>query len=105
MRESKAGVEGESTQQSTNEQGGIETAKDRLRDMADATGERVKDAAKITEQMAGEVSDQAREYGNQAQEVAKQVRPFIEKSMKEQPIATLAGVAVLAFVAGALWKR
>ena len=86
-------------------QGGTETAKDRLRDMADATGESVKDAAKITEEMAGKVADQAREYGNQVQDVAKQVRPFVEKSMKEQPIATLAGVAVFAFVLGALLRK
>ena len=33
------------------------------------------------------------------------IRPFVEKSMKEQPIATLAGVAVLAFALGALWKK
>ena len=92
-------------QKSTYEQGGIETAKDRLRDMADATGERVKDAAKTTEEMASKVADQVREYGNQVQEVTKQVRPFIEKSLKEQPIATLAGVAVLAFALGALWKK
>ena len=92
-------------QNSTNEQGGIETAKDRLRDMADATGERVKDAAKTTEEMASKVADQAREYGNQVQGVTKQVWPFVEKSMKEQPIATLAGAAVLAFALGALWKK
>ena len=92
-------------QKSTYEQGGIETAKDRLRDMADATAERVKEAAKTTEEMASKVADQAREYGNQVQEVTKQVRPFMEKSLKEQPIATLAGVAVLAFALGALWKK
>ena len=73
--------------------------------MADATGERVKDAAKTTEEMASKVADQVREYGNQVQEVTKQVRPFMEKSLKEQPIATLAGVAVLAFALGALWKK
>ena len=86
-------------------QSGAEAAKDRLRDMADRTGEMARDAAKTTEEMAGKVADQAREYGEQAQEVAKQVRPFIEKSMKEQPIATLAGAAVLAFVLGALWRK
>jgi hypothetical protein len=88
-----------------NDQGGIETAKDRLRDVADATGEGVKDAAKTTQEMAGKVADQARQYGEQAQDAAKQVRPFIEKSLKEQPLATLAGIAVLAFVLGAVWKR
>ena len=82
-----------------------ETAKDRLRDMADATSEKVKDAASSAQDMAGRVANQARDYGDQAQEVAKQVRPFLEKSLKERPMATLAGAAALAFVLGALWKK
>jgi ElaB/YqjD/DUF883 family membrane-anchored ribosome-binding protein len=75
-------------------QGGTEITKDRLRDMADTTGE-----------MAGRVADQAREYGEQAQEVAKQVRPFLDKSLRKNPMTTLAGAAVLGFVLGALWKN
>ena len=55
--------------------------------------------------MAGKVADQAREYGEQAQDAVKQVKPFVEKSLKEQPMVTLAAVAVLGFVLGALWKR
>ena len=55
--------------------------------------------------MASRVADQARDYGDQAQEVAKQVRPFLEKSLREKPMATLAGAAALAFVLGALWKK
>ena len=82
-----------------------ETAKDRLRDMADATSETIKDAARSAQDKAGRVADQARDYGDQAQEVAKQVRPFLEKSLKERPMATLAGAAALAFVLGALWKK
>ena len=30
---------------------------------------------------------------------------FVEKSLKEQPMATLAGAAVIGFVLGALWKK
>jgi hypothetical protein len=86
-------------------QGGTEAAKDRLRDMADATGESVKDAAQVTDEMARQLADQARQYGEQAQDLAKQVRPFLEKSMREQPIATLAGAAALAFALGALWRK
>jgi ElaB/YqjD/DUF883 family membrane-anchored ribosome-binding protein len=86
-------------------QGGTESAKDRLRDMADATGERMKDAATSAQDMANRVADQAREYGDQAQEAAKQVRPYLEKSLKEKPMATLAVAAGVAFVLGALWKK
>ncbi len=84
---------------------GTETTKDRLRDMADTTGEKMKDAASSAQEMAGRVADQAREYGEQAQEVAKQVRPFLDKSLKENPMTTLAGAALVGFVLGALWKN
>ena len=83
----------------------IETAKDRLHDMADAAGGKVKDVASSAQEIAGDIADQAREYGEQAQEAAKQVQPFVEKSLKEQPMATLAGAALLGFVLGALWKK
>jgi ElaB/YqjD/DUF883 family membrane-anchored ribosome-binding protein len=86
-------------------QSGTETAKDRLRDMADASSEKLKDAASSAQDMAGRVADQAREYGDQAQETVKQVRPYLEKSLKEQPMTTLAGAAVVGFLLGALWKK
>jgi ElaB/YqjD/DUF883 family membrane-anchored ribosome-binding protein len=86
-------------------QGASETAKDRLRDIADATGEKAKEVAGRAQEMAGNITDQARQYGTQAQEAAQQVKPFLEKSLKEQPMATLAGAAALGFVLGALWKK
>jgi hypothetical protein len=51
------------------------------------------------------VADQARVYSEQVQGAAKQVKPLVEKSLKEQPLATLAGVVALGFVLGALWKK
>ena len=64
---------------------GTETAKDRLGSMADATTDKMKEVADSAQEMAGKVADQAMEYGGKAQDAAKQVRPFMEKSMKEQP--------------------
>ena len=84
---------------------GQDTAKDRQQGMAEATADKVKDVAANAQEMAGKVADQAREYGEQAQEAAKQIRPFMEKSLKEQPIATLTGVAIFGFLLGALWKK
>ena len=49
--------------------------------------------------------EQAREYTDQAQEAVKNFKPFVEKSMKEQPMATLAVAAAVGLVLGALWKR
>jgi ElaB/YqjD/DUF883 family membrane-anchored ribosome-binding protein len=51
------------------------------------------------------VGRQAREYGEEAQDAARQVRPFVERSLKDQPMVTLAAAAVIGFVLGALWKR
>ena len=86
-------------------QGVAANAKDRLSEMADTATDKVKDMAEGAQDMAGKVAHQAREYGEQAQDAVKQVKPFVEKSLKEQPMATLAAVAVLGFVLGALWKR
>jgi ElaB/YqjD/DUF883 family membrane-anchored ribosome-binding protein len=56
-------------------------------------------------EVAGKITEQAREYGEKAQEAARQARPFVEKSLREQPLITLAGVAAIGFVLGTLWKK
>jgi len=86
-------------------QGVAANATDRLSEMADTATDKLKDVAESAQDMAGKVADQARVYGEQAQDAVKQVKPFVEKSLKERPMATLAGVAVLGFVLGALWKK
>ena len=85
--------------------GTAEVAKDRLREMADKATDQFKGAVDSAQQLAGRVGEQAREYGEKAQDIAKEVKPFVEKSLKEQPMATLAGAALIGFVLGALWKR
>jgi len=80
-------------------------AEDRLRDTAEATGERIKAASDSAQDVAPSVADKARRYGKQAQDAVKQFRPFVEKSLKQQPMATLAGAAAIGFVLGALWKK
>jgi ElaB/YqjD/DUF883 family membrane-anchored ribosome-binding protein len=57
------------------------------------------------QEIADKVAERAREYGEKAQEAAKDFKPFVERSMKEQPVGTLAAAAVIGFVLGALWKR
>jgi ElaB/YqjD/DUF883 family membrane-anchored ribosome-binding protein len=79
--------------------------KQRLQGMADAAGERFQDASDQVQDLANQVSEQAREYGEKAQEVARQFKPFVEKSLKEQPMTTLAGAAAIGFLLGALWKK
>lgn len=79
--------------------------KDRLRDMADTATDKLKEAGESAQEMADRIAVQAREYGEKAQDAARQVKPFVEKSLKEQPMTTLAGAAAIGFVLGALWKK
>ena len=58
--------------------------------MTDALAQKVTDATAGAQELAGKVADQAREYGEQAQEAVKNFKPYVEKSLKEQPMATLA---------------
>jgi ElaB/YqjD/DUF883 family membrane-anchored ribosome-binding protein len=78
---------------------------ERLQEMADTATERIKGVADQAQELAGDVSRQAREYGEKAQDAARQVKPFVEKSLKEQPMTTLAAAAAIGFVLGALWKK
>jgi ElaB/YqjD/DUF883 family membrane-anchored ribosome-binding protein len=82
-----------------------EDATDRARGVADVTSDRLKDAGDKAQQMAYDMAEQTRQYGQKAQDAARQFKPFVERSMKDQPMATLAGAALIGFVLGALWKK
>jgi ElaB/YqjD/DUF883 family membrane-anchored ribosome-binding protein len=71
----------------------------------ESTMERAKDAAAEVQDYAGRIAEQAREYGEKAQDAARNFKPYVERSMKEQPMATLAVASVIGFVLGALWKK
>jgi ElaB/YqjD/DUF883 family membrane-anchored ribosome-binding protein len=47
----------------------------------------------------------ARQHGEKAEDAVRQVRPLAERSMKEQPMATLAGAAAIGFWLGVLWQK
>ena len=74
-------------------------------DAAGAVTEKLGDAAAQAQELAGHVVEQARVYGEQAQEAVKSFKPYVEKSMKEKPMATLAVAALIGAVLGALWKK
>ena len=67
--------------------------------------DRVKDAAGEVQDYAGKLAEQGRKYCEKAQEAARNFKPYVEKSMKEQPMATVAMASVVGFVLGALWKK
>jgi ElaB/YqjD/DUF883 family membrane-anchored ribosome-binding protein len=50
------------------------------------------------------VAERGREVGEDVQAVAGNIKSAVDTSVKEQPMATLAVVAALGFVMGALWK-
>lgn len=78
---------------------------DRLREMEDVATDRVKNATETAEEFAGRVAEQALEYGKKAQQAVENFKPYVERSMKEQPMATLGIAAAIGFVLGALWKK
>lgn len=71
--------------------------KERTAEQMDKLGGQVEDAAKA-------VRDRGREMGDQVQVVADNFKTALDKSVRDQPIATMALTAALAFVIGALWK-
>jgi ElaB/YqjD/DUF883 family membrane-anchored ribosome-binding protein len=61
--------------------------------------------ADAMEDVATRIPDQGRAAGQQLREVAGNISGAVDKSIKEQPMATLAAAAVIGFMLGALWKR
>ena len=54
---------------------------------------------------AEDLLNQTRELGAKAQDALQSAKPLLEKSVKEQPMTTLAAMAAVGFVLGALWKK
>ena len=82
-----------------------EKATDQFEKLADKATDRFRDAADQAEHFAGRVVEQGREVRKDVQEVAGNLKGAVDKSLKDQPMATLALAAVLGFVLGALWKK
>ena len=79
-------------------------ATDQFEKIADKATDKFRDVADQAEHFAGRVAEQGREVGDKMQEVAGNLKGAVDKSVKDQPMATLAIVAVLGFVLGAIWK-
>jgi ElaB/YqjD/DUF883 family membrane-anchored ribosome-binding protein len=79
-------------------------ATDQFEKIADKATEKFRDAADQAEHFASRVAEQGREAGDKMQEVAGNLKGAVDKSVKDQPMATLAIAAVLGFVLGAIWK-
>jgi ElaB/YqjD/DUF883 family membrane-anchored ribosome-binding protein len=77
---------------------------DKMSDLKDKASDQVSKAADQVEGMATRVAEQGREAGERVQEVAGNFKGAVDKSLKDQPMATLAGAAAVGFVLGAIWK-
>jgi ElaB/YqjD/DUF883 family membrane-anchored ribosome-binding protein len=73
-------------------------------DFAGRASAKIDRAVESAEQTAHSIANQTREAGESVQEVAGNVKVAIDRSVKEQPMATLAVAAALGFVIGAIWK-
>lgn len=60
--------------------------------------------ASDVEAAADSVLAQAREAGENAQQVADNFQKAVDKSVRDQPMATLFMAGVVGFILGALWK-
>ncbi len=72
--------------------------------MADKATDQFNQVASSVENVAHRVADQGREASERMQEVAGNMQTALNRSMRDQPMATLAVAAAVGFVLGALWK-
>jgi len=77
---------------------------DQIADLAEKATDQLGKAAGQAERMAKRVVDQGREAGERIEEAADNLKGALHKSVKDQPLATLAAAAMVGFVLGALWK-
>ena len=95
--------------QSTNYSGSTthdikEKATNQFERMADKATDNFRTMAGQAEDAANRMVEHGREVGDRMQEVAGNFEGAVDRSVKDQPMATLAMAAVVGFVLGALWK-
>jgi ElaB/YqjD/DUF883 family membrane-anchored ribosome-binding protein len=86
-------------------QGLKERAAERFESMTDTATEQLRNVSDRASGAASRAAEQGREAGKRVQEVAGNFRGAVDKSVREQPMATLALAAIAGFVLGALWRR
>jgi ElaB/YqjD/DUF883 family membrane-anchored ribosome-binding protein len=77
---------------------------DKAAEYAGKAGEKIEHAIDGADAIVRSAAEQGREAGERVQEVAGNMKAAVNKSVKDQPMATLALVGALGFVLGALWK-
>jgi len=82
--------------------GGRSDLADKASDLKDQATDQIKKVADQVEGYASDAMDKLRETG--AGELAGNIKGAVDKSVKDQPMATLALAAAVGFVLGAIWK-
>lgn len=82
----------------------VNALSDAAADVADKAATALENAIGSAGNMAAGVAEKGRAAGKQIEAVAGNFNNAVQKSVKDQPIATLAVAGVLGFVLGALWK-
>jgi len=93
---------GKRTQSSASDM--AEQVADTAAEYAGKAGEQFDRAVEGADATIRSVAEHGREAGERVQQVAGNFKTAIDKSVKDQPMATLAVVGALGFVLGALWK-
>ncbi len=81
-----------------------EKASERFERMADKATDQFRSVADQAEHAATRIAEQGRDAGERVQEVAGNFKGAVDRSVRDQPMATLAVAAAVGFVLGALWK-
>ena len=79
-------------------------ATDKISNLKAKASDQFSKATDQAENMANRVAEQGRDASERMQEVAGNFKGALDKSIKDQPMATLAGAAIVGFVLGAIWK-
>jgi ElaB/YqjD/DUF883 family membrane-anchored ribosome-binding protein len=77
---------------------------DKASELATRASDQFEQVKHSAEETARNMAEQGREAGERVQQVAGNMKTAVDKSVREQPMATLAVAAALGFVLGALWK-
>lgn len=73
-------------------------------ELADKAGRHLDSAVTSAESTVRQVAETGRDAGQRVNEVAGNLKGAVDKSLKDQPLTTLAMAAAAGFVVGALWK-
>ncbi|MBL8882795.1 MAG: hypothetical protein JNL45_07060 [Hyphomicrobium sp.] len=73
-------------------------------DLADKATKQLDSAIESAETAVRDIAGQGREASERINAVAGNLKTAVDKSVKDQPLTTLAMAAAFGFVIGALWK-